>query len=96
MKRSSSCKNGTLCCGAGGGCFWKEECEGSRINHMRFDQLNEAKLDGRKDARARHLGADRGFDRRSREQVSAAMLEGGKVSGCSNLPGRMSLRAGAI
>jgi Fe-S oxidoreductase len=32
-----------LCCGAGGGCFWKEEREGSRINHMRFDQLNEAK-----------------------------------------------------
>jgi Fe-S oxidoreductase len=32
-----------LCCGAGGGCFWKEESEGSRINHMRFDQLNEAK-----------------------------------------------------
>jgi Fe-S oxidoreductase len=32
-----------LCCGAGGGCFWKEEREGSRINHMRFDQPNEAK-----------------------------------------------------
>lgn len=32
-----------MCCGAGGGCFWKEECEGSRINHTRFDQLNEAK-----------------------------------------------------
>jgi Fe-S oxidoreductase len=32
-----------LCCGAGGGCFWKEEREVSRINHMRFDQLNEAK-----------------------------------------------------
>jgi Fe-S oxidoreductase len=30
-----------LCCGAGGGCFWKEEREGSRINHMRFDQLSE-------------------------------------------------------
>jgi Fe-S oxidoreductase len=32
-----------LCCGAGGGCFWKEEREGSRINHMRFDQLSEAR-----------------------------------------------------
>ena len=28
-----------LCCGAGGGCFWKEEREGSRINHMRVDQI---------------------------------------------------------
>ena len=43
MKRYSSCKNRAFCCGAGGGCFWKEEREGSRINHMRFDQLNEAK-----------------------------------------------------
>jgi Fe-S oxidoreductase len=34
-----------LCCGAGGGCFWKEEREGSRINRMRFDELNEAKPD---------------------------------------------------
>jgi Fe-S oxidoreductase len=32
-----------LRCGAGGGCFWREEREVSRINHMRFDQLNEAK-----------------------------------------------------
>jgi Fe-S oxidoreductase len=37
------CKNRTFCCGPGGGCFWKEEREGSRINHMRFDQLREAK-----------------------------------------------------
>jgi len=42
-ERPFSCKNRTLCCGAGGGCFRKEEREGSRINHMRFDQLNEAK-----------------------------------------------------
>ena len=28
-----------------GGCFWKEEREGSRINRMRFDELNEAKPD---------------------------------------------------
>jgi Fe-S oxidoreductase len=34
-----------LCCGADGGCFWKEEREGSRINRMRFDELNEAKPD---------------------------------------------------
>ena len=33
----------TFCCGAGGGCFWKEEHEGTRINQKRFDQLNEAK-----------------------------------------------------
>ncbi|HZZ08141.1 MAG TPA: (Fe-S)-binding protein [Candidatus Binataceae bacterium] len=34
-----------MCCGAGGGCFWKEAREGSRINRMRFDELNEAKPD---------------------------------------------------
>ena len=36
------CKNRTFCCGAGGGCFWKEEREGSRINQARFDQISEA------------------------------------------------------
>src|SRR5262249_40743030 len=36
-------KNRTFCCGAGGGCFWKEEHEGTRINQKRFDQLSEAK-----------------------------------------------------
>jgi Fe-S oxidoreductase len=36
-------KNRTFCCGAGGGCMWKEEHEGTRINQKRFDQLNEAK-----------------------------------------------------
>ncbi len=36
-------KNRTFCCGAGGGCFWKEEHEGTRINQKRFEQLNEAK-----------------------------------------------------
>ena len=36
-------KNRTFCCGAGGGCFWKEEHEGTRINQKRFDQLKEAK-----------------------------------------------------
>jgi Fe-S oxidoreductase len=35
-------KNRTFCCGAGGGCMWKEEKEGTRINQKRFDQLNEA------------------------------------------------------
>lgn len=32
----------TFCCGAGGGCFWKEEHEGTRINQKRFDQLSQA------------------------------------------------------
>ena len=36
-------KNRTFCCGAGGGCMWKEEHEGTRINQKRFDQLSEAK-----------------------------------------------------
>jgi Fe-S oxidoreductase len=36
-------KNRTFCCGAGGGCMWKEEHEGTRINQKRLDQLNEAK-----------------------------------------------------
>ncbi len=35
-------KNRTFCCGAGGGCFWKEEHEGTRINEKRFDQLSAA------------------------------------------------------
>ena len=35
-------KNRTFCCGAGGGCMWKEEQEGTRINQKRFDQINEA------------------------------------------------------
>ena len=35
-------KNRTFCCGAGGGCMWKEEHEGSRINQKRFDQLSVA------------------------------------------------------
>jgi Fe-S oxidoreductase len=36
-------KNRTFCCGAGGGCMWKEEHEGTRINQKRLDQLSEAK-----------------------------------------------------
>jgi Fe-S oxidoreductase len=35
-------KNRTFCCGAGGGCMWKEEKEGTRINQKRFDQISEA------------------------------------------------------
>ncbi len=35
-------KNRTFCCGAGGGCMWKEEHEGTRINQKRFDQLSVA------------------------------------------------------
>jgi Fe-S oxidoreductase len=36
-------KNRTYCCGAGGGCFWKEEVGGTRINECRLSQLTEAK-----------------------------------------------------
>jgi Fe-S oxidoreductase len=36
-------KHRTFCCGAGGGCFWKEEeRKGERINERRFDQLSQA------------------------------------------------------
>jgi len=35
-------KNRTFCCGAGGGCMWKEEHEGTRINQKRFDQISVA------------------------------------------------------
>jgi Fe-S oxidoreductase len=36
-------KNRTYCCGAGGGCMWKEEVGHRRINAERFDQLTAAK-----------------------------------------------------
>ncbi len=36
-------KNRTYCCGAGGGCMWKEEVGGHRINAERFNQLTKAK-----------------------------------------------------
>jgi Fe-S oxidoreductase len=36
-------KNRTYCCGAGGGCMWKEEVGHQRINAARFDQLTAAK-----------------------------------------------------
>ncbi|MGO9057538.1 MAG: (Fe-S)-binding protein [Candidatus Binataceae bacterium] len=36
-------KNRTFCCGAGGGCMWKEEVGHRRINAERFDQLTKAK-----------------------------------------------------
>ncbi|MEA2626028.1 MAG: hypothetical protein QOD06_2073 [Candidatus Binatota bacterium] len=35
-------KRRTVCCGAGGGCFWKEEHEGTRINLTRVAQLETA------------------------------------------------------
>lgn len=41
----SRSKNRTYCCGAGGGCFWKEEVGGTRINRERFGQLDEHKPD---------------------------------------------------
>jgi Fe-S oxidoreductase len=37
------CENRTFRCGPGGGCFWKEEeKDTTRINHMRFDQIEVA------------------------------------------------------
>jgi Fe-S oxidoreductase len=39
LQEAVESRNRTFCCGAGGGCFWKEEREGTRINHKRFDQL---------------------------------------------------------
>jgi Fe-S oxidoreductase len=38
-------RNRTYCCGAGGGCFWKEEVGGSRINEARLTQLVSANPD---------------------------------------------------
>jgi Fe-S oxidoreductase len=44
VKDGDLSKNRTFCCGAGGGCMWKEEeqSSGGRINQKRFDQLSEA------------------------------------------------------
>jgi Fe-S oxidoreductase len=36
-------RNRTYCCGAGGGCMWKEEVGPHRINAVRFEQLTAAK-----------------------------------------------------
>ena len=36
-------RNRTYCCGAGGGCMWKEEVGPHRINEIRFSQLTEAR-----------------------------------------------------
>lgn len=38
----SRSKSRTYCCGAGGGCFWKEEVGGKRINQERFEQLGDS------------------------------------------------------
>jgi Fe-S oxidoreductase len=38
-------RNRTYCCGAGGGCFWKEEVGGQRINANRLGQLTAASPD---------------------------------------------------
>src|ERR1022692_4718224 len=43
LQEAAESKNRTYCCGAGGGCFWKEEVGGTRINECRLSQLTEAK-----------------------------------------------------
>jgi Fe-S oxidoreductase len=39
LQEAAESKNRTYCCGAGGGCFWKEEVGGTRINEHRLNQL---------------------------------------------------------
>lgn len=39
LEEVAQSKNRTFCCGAGGGCMWKEEEHGSRINLERVGQL---------------------------------------------------------
>jgi len=41
-------KNRTFCCGAGGGCFWKEEHEGTRINQKRFESTKRGQTQVRR------------------------------------------------
>jgi Fe-S oxidoreductase len=41
LQDAAESKNRTYCCGAGGGCFWKEEVGGTRINEHRLDQLTQ-------------------------------------------------------
>jgi Fe-S oxidoreductase len=42
LNEVDQCRHRTFCCGAGGGGFWKEEHEGTRINQKRFEQLSQA------------------------------------------------------
>jgi Fe-S oxidoreductase len=39
LEEAAESKNRTYCCGAGGGCFWKEEVGGTRINEHSLSQL---------------------------------------------------------
>src|SRR6185437_12346447 len=43
LEEAAESKNRTYCCGAGGGCFWKEEVGGTRINEHRLRQLTRTK-----------------------------------------------------
>jgi len=43
VQEDAESKNRTYCCGAGGGCFWKEEVGGTRINEHRLIQLTRTK-----------------------------------------------------
>ena len=43
LQDAAESKNRTYCCGAGGGCFWKEEVGGTRINEHRLSQLIRTK-----------------------------------------------------
>lgn len=35
----AGCRNGAMCCGAGGAKIWFEEQRGSRVNHLRMDHI---------------------------------------------------------
>jgi len=45
VEEAAESKNRTYCCGAGGGCFWKEEIGGTRINEHRLIQLTRTRAE---------------------------------------------------
>jgi len=45
LEEAAESKNRTYCCGAGGGCFWKEEIGGTRINEHRLIQLTRTRAE---------------------------------------------------